>query len=251
MRLLCHLAILYGYLPINQVYNLYPILVTQLFCLPIFVSFRSELCSRHGINKPTCYHQQQGRPKVLACTKLFSQVLQLNYSSSFFPVLFIVSWGNSLSCKRIFVIWSIFCVLSTAFMLWAASWQNQHNGCAPSELRSAWASAQSDQCLRFELSGKLRTQAFFMRTAKTQIRLGGCTGWSESSLGAHAVLLVLSWGGSYLFRGGGRRHFEIFNWVVAWSQYKKVFFFFFFYIGLLGPSRMFFFLQWIRLFFLQ
>ena len=36
-----------------------------------------------------------------------------------------------------------------------------------------------------------------MRTAKTLIRLGGCPDWSESSLGAHAILLVLSWGGSY------------------------------------------------------
>ena len=31
------------------------------------------------------------------------------------------------------------------------------------------------------------------------IRLGGCTGWSESSLGAHAILLVLSCCGSYIF----------------------------------------------------
>ena len=37
-----------------------------------------------------------------------------------------------------------------------------------------------------------------MRTAKTLIRLGGCLGWSESSLGAHAILLVLSWGGSVM-----------------------------------------------------
>ena len=36
-----------------------------------------------------------------------------------------------------------------------------------------------------------------MRTAKTLIRLGGCPGWSESSLGAHAILLVLSCRGSY------------------------------------------------------
>ena len=35
-----------------------------------------------------------------------------------------------------------------------------------------------------------------MRTAKTLIRLGGCPGWSESLLGAHAISLVLSWGGS-------------------------------------------------------
>ena len=47
----------------------------------------------------------------------------------------------------------------------------------------------------------LRTQAFSMRTTKTLIRLGGCPGWSESSLGAHAILLVLTWGGSFpIFR---------------------------------------------------
>ena len=31
-----------------------------------------------------------------------------------------------------------------------------------------------------------------MRTAKTLIRLGGYLGWSESSLGAHAILLIFS-----------------------------------------------------------
>ena len=36
-----------------------------------------------------------------------------------------------------------------------------------------------------------------MRTAKTLIRLGGCLGWSESSLGAQVILLVLSCGGSF------------------------------------------------------
>ena len=29
--------------------------------------------------------------------------------------------------------------------------------------------------------------AFFMRTAKTLVRQGGCPGWSESSLGAHSL----------------------------------------------------------------
>ena len=37
-----------------------------------------------------------------------------------------------------------------------------------------------------------------MRTAKTLISLGGCPGWSESSLGAHAILLVLPCGGAYI-----------------------------------------------------
>ena len=35
-----------------------------------------------------------------------------------------------------------------------------------------------------------------LRTAKILIRLGGCPGWSESSLDAKAILLVLLWGGS-------------------------------------------------------
>ena len=43
----------------------------------------------------------------------------------------------------------------------------------------------------------LCTQSFFMRTAKTLIKLGRCPGWSESLLSRHAVLLVLSWGGSF------------------------------------------------------
>ena len=30
-------------------------------------------------------------------------------------------------------------------------------------------------------------------------RLGGCPGWSESSLGAHAILMVLSWAGSHVY----------------------------------------------------
>ena len=36
-----------------------------------------------------------------------------------------------------------------------------------------------------------------LRSAKTLIRLGRCPGWSESSLGTKAILLVLSWGGSH------------------------------------------------------
>ena len=80
---------------------------------------------------------------------------------------------------------------------WAAAWQNQTNDlCAQRRLRSAWASAQSDQNLRYALNMKLRTQGFFMRTAKSLIRLGGCSGWSESSLAAHSILLVLSCAGS-------------------------------------------------------
>ena len=79
----------------------------------------------------------------------------------------------------------------------AASWQNQQNGmCAQRSLRSAWASAQSDQSLRCPHEESLGPYLPIECTAKTLIRLGGCPGWSESSLGAHAILLVLSRGGS-------------------------------------------------------
>ena len=53
-------------------------------------------------------------------------------------------------------------------------------------LRLFWPSAQSDQRLHCVLNGQLWAQGFFMRTAKTLIRLGGCPGWSESLLGTHS-----------------------------------------------------------------
>ena len=48
-------------------------------------------------------------------------------------------------------------------------------------------STESDQSLRCALNGFLRTQDFFMRSAKTLIRLSGCPDWSESSLGAQPL----------------------------------------------------------------
>ena len=59
-----------------------------------------------------------------------------------------------------------------------------HFLCAQRRLRSAWASVQSDQRLRCLLIEQLKSQGFFMRTAKTLIRRGGCPAWFESSLGA-------------------------------------------------------------------
>ena len=71
--------------------------------------------------------------------------------------------------------------------IWAASWQNQQNGmCAQWRLRSARASAQSHQNLRCPHEETLGPQLPIKRTAKTLIRLGGCPGWSESSLDAES-----------------------------------------------------------------
>ena len=65
------------------------------------------------------------------------------------------------------------CELNSQFNIYnlAASWQNQQNDmCAQRRLRSAWASTKSDQSLRC-VNRWLRAQDFFMRTAKTLIRI--------------------------------------------------------------------------------
>ena len=54
---------------------------------------------------------------------------------------------------------------------------------APSEDRSAWTSAQSDQSLRCPHEESLGPQLPIVRTAKTD--------QTESSLGAQAILFVL------------------------------------------------------------
>ena len=69
--------------------------------------------------------------------------------------------------------------------IWAATWQNQQSGmCAQLRLRSAWASAQSDQS-----SLPVWRNIGFLATH-----------WAESEdsdqTGRKLVLLVLSWGGS-------------------------------------------------------
>ena len=54
-------------------------------------------------------------------------------------------------------------------------------------IRPVWS--ESSLCTQWVA----KDQAFLTRTAKTLIRLGGCPGWSESSLGVHDILWVLSW----------------------------------------------------------
>ena len=71
--------------------------------------------------------------------------------------------------------------------IWAATWQNQQSDCVPSEDSDQPVHPPSLISLRCALNEYLRTQAFFMRTAKTLIRQGRCPGWSESSLGAHTI----------------------------------------------------------------
>ena len=104
------------------------------------------------------------------------------------------AYANSLQCHtQWFMEWF-------QYENWSTAWQNQQNDlCAQRRLRSAWAFAQSDQSQRCPPEAKLGPKLPIEHTAKTLIRLGGCPGWSESSLGTKVILLGLSWGGSKCF----------------------------------------------------
>ena len=77
----------------------------------------------------------------------------------------------------------------------------QNDLCTQRRLRSAWASAQSGQSLCCPHEETLGSELPIEHTVKTLIRRDGCPGGSESSLGAHAILLVLSCRGSIMFAG--------------------------------------------------
>ena len=80
--------------------------------------------------------------------------------------------------KRCLIYWS-----NSFYYIWAASRPNQQNvTCTKRRLRSAWASGHCDQSLRCP-----------------HVHMTTCPLWSESSLGAKVILLVLSWGGSFYF----------------------------------------------------
>ena len=65
--------------------------------------------------------------------------------------------------------------------------------CAQRRLRSDCASAQSDQSLRCPIQETWAPLPCKKRPAKTLIRLRGCAGWSESSLGARFRRYIFIW----------------------------------------------------------
>ena len=78
---------------------------------------------------------------------------------------------------------------TTKWVIFAAEWQNQQNDlCAQQRLRSAWASTQSDQCLRC-LHEETLALNYRLSMQQTLMRLGRCPCCSEYLLGAHVVLL--------------------------------------------------------------
>ena len=74
---------------------------------------------------------------------------------------------------------------------WAVKWENiPSDMCAQRRLQSASASAQSDYSLHCPHEETLHSWLFKMRSVKIRIRLRGCAGWSESSLGALVRMYV-------------------------------------------------------------
>ena len=67
--------------------------------------------------------------------------------------------------------------------------------CAQRRQRSAWASAQTDQSFRCP-----HDNAFRSIGSLALIRLGGFPGWSETSLDAHVIVLILlCWASYYIW----------------------------------------------------
>ena len=73
----------------------------------------------------------------------------------------------------------------SSFYIWVWARQNKQNDtCAQRRLRTVWASVQSDRryCALYDLN-------FCQSDSEALARLGGCSGWSESSLCAQVILL--------------------------------------------------------------
>ena len=84
------------------------------------------------------------------------------------------------------------------YNIWAATWQNQPNECAPSEDSDQPGHPPSLISLRCPHEESSGPELPIERTAKTLIRLGGCPGWSVFAVRT-VTLLVLSCRGSIIF----------------------------------------------------
>ena len=71
--------------------------------------------------------------------------------------------------------------------IWAATWQNQQSGCAPSENSDQPGHPPSLIRVFAVRMKKAWVLGYPLSAQRRLIRLGGCPGWSESSLGAHSL----------------------------------------------------------------
>ena len=93
--------------------------------------------------------------------------------------------------------------------IWAASWQNEQNDCAQRRLRSAWASAQSDQSLLCAQS-VVMDPSFLHADSEDSDQTGRMPRLFWVFAGCTVILLVLSWGGLNM-RNSLRTFFVLFD----------------------------------------
>ena len=142
---------------------------------------------------------------ITVMLKLVSKIYHISYRDSSYSYRYWV-WETQI----LFLHFRNISIKTVWWYIWATSLQNQRNGmCAQQRLRSAWASVQSDQSAMRSM-GSLGPQLSSCRQRRF------CPGWSESLLGAHAILLVLSWGGSFV------RCFLLLGTIELWLAFIRV-----------------------------
>ena len=92
------------------------------------------------------------------------------------------------------------CLKMSIITRWAAQWQNQQNSiCAQRRLRSAWASTQSDQSSQSAWRKLGSLASSYPLNAQRRLLSDWADAQTDLSLGwGTVILLVLSWGGSYI-----------------------------------------------------
>ena len=100
--------------------------------------------------------------------------------------------------------------------------------CAQQRLSSAWASVLNDQGIHpvwsvFAVHSMGSKDPRFIYVDSEDIRLGGCPGWSKSSLGAQVILLVLSCRSSYRIKQpltgkDGKIKAFLIKWISVYSK---------------------------------
>ena len=84
-------------------------------------------------------------------------------------------------------------------VIWASAWQNQQNDCEPYEDLDQPGHPPSLIRVFAVRMNKAWVLSYPLSAQRRLIRLDGCPGWSESSLGALVIWLVFSCGGSFSF----------------------------------------------------
>ena len=166
----------------------------------MFTKFFTQLSNLSIVFQLVCLGRDAGGQKNLAKKTLVDERFLIwgngvnNYLSN-------MPWLNR--TERIVLVWQLYCdgfnLIMHVLLKWATSQQNQQfKICAQGRLRSAGASAQSDQCLLCPHEQTLGPQLPNERTAKTD-QTGRMPRLIWVFAGHTGHFVGLSWGGSKVF----------------------------------------------------